>query len=219
MFKVSKKPLSAAIALSLGLGLGACGSVDGAGLNRSLNSTKQPVVEKSNYTMDVRTGMGGLSIPEQRRLAGWFESMDLGYGDKVYVDDATSNPATLEAVSKLAERHGILVSEGAPVTAGYVDPGMTRVVISRSMAHVPGCPDWSHKQNGNYGNATTPDYGCAVNGNMAAMIADPEHLVKGAEGTGTTIVNTSTKAIDSYRSQAPTGTGGLKQSDTGGGGE
>lgn len=217
MYKHSKKPFSVAIALSLGLSLSACGGIAGVEQNRSLNSVKQPVVEKSNYTMDVRTGMGGLSIPEQGRLSNWFESMDLGYGDKVYLEDASASPATREAVSQLAERHGVLLSQGAPVTAGYVNPGMARVVLSRSSAFVPGCPDWSHNRNGNYGNATTPDFGCSVNGNMAAMIADPEHLINGAEGTGETVVSTSTKAIESYRTQAPTGQGGLKAADTGGG--
>ncbi len=217
MSKYSKKPATAAIALSLGLALSACGGMGGADVNRSLYSVKQPVVEKSNYTMDVRTGMGGLSIPEQRRLSNWFESMDLGYGDKVYLEDASASPATREAVGELAERYGVLLSAGAPVTNGYVNPGSARVVISRSSAHVPGCPDWSNKHTGNYANATTPDFGCSVNGNMAAMIADPEHLVKGAESDGTTTVSTSTKAIDSYRQQAPTGEGGLKASATGGG--
>lgn len=217
MFNHSKKPIKAAIALSLGLGLSACGGIAGTDVNRSLYSMKQPVVEKSNYTLDVRTGMGGMSIPEQRRLANWFESMELGYGDKVYIEDANASPATREAVAKLAARYGVLVSEGAPVTAGYVDPGMSRVVVSRSKAHVPGCPDWSNKRVGNYGNATTPDFGCSVNGNMAAMIADPEHLVKGAESDGTTVVSTSTKAIDSYREKAPTGEGGLAAAQTSGG--
>lgn len=218
MSKYSKKPITAAIALSLGLSLSACGGIAGADVNRSLNSMKQPVVEKSNYTMDVRTGMGGLSIPEQNRLSNWFESMDLGYGDKVYLEDASASPATREAVSKLAERHGVLLSAGAPVTAGYVSPGAARVVISRSSAHVPGCPDWSNKTAGNYGNATTPDFGCSINGNMAAMIADPEHLINGAESDGTTVVSTSSKAIDSYRNQAPTGAGGLSAAESGGGG-
>ena len=218
MIKYSKKPVSTALALSLGLSLAACGGMGGGEMNRTLYSVKQPVVEKSNYTMDVRTGMGGLSIPEQRRLSSWFESLDLGYGDKVFIEDANASPATREAISELAERFGVIVSEGAPVTAGYVNPGMSRVVVSRSKAHVPGCPDWSDNRNGNYGNATTQDFGCAVNSNMAAMIADPEHLLEGAEGTGTTIVSTSTKAIDSYRQSAPTGQGGLKGTATGGGG-
>jgi pilus assembly protein CpaD len=41
------------------------------------------------------------------------------------------------------------------------------------------------------------------------MVANPEDLITGQKGTGETVVTTSTKAIQSYRSQAPTGEGGL----------
>jgi len=81
--------------------------------------------------------------------------------------------------------------------------------VTRSRAYVPGCPDWSDQMASNLGNATSDDFGCSVNSNLAAMIADPQHLLQGAEGTGETVVMSSTKAIESYREQAPTGQGGL----------
>ena len=49
---------------------------------------------------------------------------------------------------------------------------------------------------------------------MAAMIADPEHLLKGATGQGVTTVMSSTKAIDSYRETPPTGEQGLSKNST-----
>jgi pilus assembly protein CpaD len=101
------------------------------------------VVEHNNYTLDVAGGAGGLAIPEQQRLAQWFETMDLGYGDRVAIDSAVANDAIRADVAALASRYGILLSEGTPVTSGYVDPGKVRVVVTRSRAHVPGCPDWS----------------------------------------------------------------------------
>lgn len=208
------RPFAAAIAISLGLALTACG---GQPTNRGLVSAKQPVVERTNYTLDVNTGPGGLSIPEQRRLADWFETLDLKYGDRISIDDPLSSGATHEAVAAIAARYGLLVSDGAPVTAGYVDPGSARVVVTRSRATVPGCPDWSGRLAYNYNNATNANYGCAVNSNLAAMVADPEHLIHGARGTGETVVMSSTKAIDAYREAAPTGEKGLTASSTGGG--
>jgi len=202
-----------ALALSLGVTLSACG---GMPTHRGLESLNQPVVERSNYTLDVAASEGGLSIPEQRRLAGWFEAMELSYGDRVAIDDPMNNPATRSAVAALAGRHGILVQDGAPVTAGYVQPGSVRVVLTRSTASVPGCPNWTASSDMNYNNATSPGYGCSINGNLAAMIANPEDLIRGQEGTGETIVSTSNKAINSYREQAPTGEGGLKEAGTGG---
>ena len=210
--KLAKAP-AFALALSLGLVRGGCG---GMPTNKSLYSTKQPVVERSNFTFDVQTGQGGLAVSEQQRLANWFETMQLGYGDRVSIDDPMASAATREAVAELAGRHGILVEEGAPVTAGFVQPGFARVVITRSTASVPGCPDWSAQSDMNYHNATYPNYGCAVNSNLAAMVANPEDLIEGQKGTGETVIMSSTKAIDSFREQAPTGAGGLAATDTGG---
>ena len=199
---------AAALALAMGLSLGGCNA--GAEMNRSLDSIKQPVVERTNFTLDLVSGSGGLSVPEQRRLDNWFATMDLGYGDRISIDDPMSNPSTKEAVAAIAARYGLLVSDGAPVTQGFVEPGKSRIIITRSRASVPGCPDWEGRFASNYGNATSPGFGCAVNGNLAAMVANPEHLVQGATGTGETVIMTSNKAIDSYRTQAPTGQGGLK---------
>ena len=204
--------LAGALALSLGLVLGGGG---GMPTNKSLYSAKQPVVERSNFTFDVRAGQGGLDVSEQQRLANWFETMELGYGDRVSIDDPMASAATLEAVASLAGRHGILVEEVAPVTAGHVQPGYARVVLTRSTASVPGCPDWSAKSDMNYNNATYPNYGCAVNSNLAAMVANPEDLIEGQSGTGETVIMSSTKAIDSYREQAPTGQSGLASTETG----
>lgn len=195
-----------ALTLSVGLALSACG---GMAENRSLYSTKQPVVERTNYTLDVQAGAGGLSIPEQQRLSGWFEAMDLRYGDRVAIEDPMMSGATKTAISKLAARHGILVSDGAPVTSGYVQPGSARVVITRSSASVPGCPDWSVKSEMNYTNGTSPGYGCAINTNIAAMIANPEDLVKGQQGTGENYVQRSQAAVEAYREKAPEGAGTL----------
>ncbi len=205
--------LSGAIALSLGLAVAGCA---GMPTNTSLYSTKQPVVEKTNFTFDVTTNGGGLAISEQQRLNGWFEAMDLRYGDRITVEDPSQNPAVTTAVNDLAGRYGLIVESTAPTTAGYLNPGQARVVITRSSASVPGCPDWSAKSDANYLNATSPGYGCAVNSNIAAMVADPQDLLEGKKGSGETTIATSNKAITTYRETAPTGAGGLQSAEGGG---
>lgn len=205
-----KRAASTALAVSLGLGLAACGGLD-SNNNFALNSVNQPVVERSNYVLDLRTAGSGLDATESARLNDWFQMLDLGYGDRVAIDTPVDNPAVREDVAAVAGRYGILVADGAPVTPGYVDPGNVRVVVTRSTAHVPGCPDWSDKFGFQQGNHTSDGFGCAVNGNIAAMVADPEHLLHGAEGTGETVVITSNRAIDTYRDQTPTGAGGLPE--------
>ncbi len=204
----TRKALASAVTFSLALALGGCGGMAG---NRSLESVRQPVVERTNYVLDLNSGPGGMSLPEQRRLAGWFEAMKLRYGDRITIDDPMKSGSNRASVEAVAGRFGLLVGDQAPVTAGMVNAGTVRVIVTRSSAHVPGCPDWSAKSDTNFANATSPGYGCSVNGNFAAMVADPEHLLHGAESTGTTTVMSSTKAIESYRDAKPTGEGGLKQ--------
>lgn len=203
----------AALALSLVVALGGCG---GMATNRSLESVHQPVVERTNFVLDLTTGPGGLSLPEQRRLSGWFESMNLRFGDRIYVDDPQDSDATRAAVGAVAGRYGMLLAEGAPVTEGYVNTGAVRVVIVRTSASVPGCPDWRNNSDANFLNGTSHNYGCATNSNLAAMVADPEHLVKGATGTGGTVVMSSNKAIDAFREKTSKSAGEAKANSTGG---
>ncbi len=220
MMSPDHKPKMAGLpALALGLalcfGLSACG---GMPTNTTLYSTKQPVVDRTNYTFDVMTSPAGLSIPEQQRLNGWFETMDLRYGDRITVDDPTSNPGVTNAVAELASRYGLIVKGAAPVTAGALAPGQARVVITRSFAAVPGCPDWSAKSDMNYSNGMSPNHGCASNSNLAAMVADPQDLLEGRKGASETLVNTSNKAISTFRDAPPTGAGGLQDASVGGNG-
>lgn len=207
------RALAPALALTLGVGLSGCAT------NRGLESLNQPVVSRANYTLDVASYGGGLPLPEQRRLAGWFDTLDLRYGDRISVDDPGASGATREAVAAIAARYGLLVGEDAPVTTGPIAPGTVRVVVSRSSATVPNCPNWSSKSDVNLNNATYSNYGCAVNSNLASMVADPEHLLHGARGTGETVVMSASKAIDSYRVAPPTGEKGLKQTSTENGGK
>ena len=208
---VSPKALASALSLSLVAALGGC---SGVATNPSLESIHQPVVSRTNYTLDITAGPDGVSIPEQRRLAGWFEALDLRYGDRITLDDPLHSGGARAAIESVAGRYGLLVGDEAPVTPGAVAPGTVRIVVTRSKASVPGCPDWSATSDANPGNGTSTNYGCATNANMAAMIADPEHLLKGASGQGVTTVMSSTKAIDSYRQTPPTGEQGLSKNST-----
>ncbi|MEO5706018.1 MAG: CpaD family pilus assembly lipoprotein [Alteraurantiacibacter sp.] len=202
------RKLASCAALSLMLGLGACATAPRMH-NTSLESVNQPVVQRSNFSLDLMANSSGLAVPEQARLAEWFETLDVGFGDRIGIDDPMASAAVREDVAAVASRYGLLVETGAPVTVGFIDPGRVRVVITRSTAFVPNCPNWQGHANGNLMNATSPGFGCSINGNLAAMIANPEHLLEGAAGTGDTIVMSSTKAIESYREAEPTGAGGL----------
>jgi pilus assembly protein CpaD len=207
----TRRASALAIALAAGLTLSGCG---GMPTNRSLNSVHEPVVERSEYTFDVNTGAGGLGYGEQRRLSGWFDAMDLRYGDRLSVDDPLQSQATRNAIQALATRYGIELSSTAPATAGFVNAGTARVIISRTTASVPGCPDWSAKSDVNLGNAASSNYGCATNSNLAAMVSNPDDLVRGANGMGNTVVMSASKAIKTFREKEATGGKELQKSGT-----
>lgn len=218
MTNTLNKKLMGAIALAMGVGLAGCSGGALTDTNTSLYSVNQPVVERNNFTLDVDTNRSGLSISEQQRVNGWFETMDLRYGDRVTVEDPSSNPAVADAVNQLAGRYGIIADGVAPTTPGLLGAGQARVVITRSTASVPGCPNWEGRADGNFRNETSKNYGCAINSNLAAMVANPEDLLEGQSGTGETVIATGTKAIATFRDAEPSGADGLQNPQGQGGG-
>lgn len=181
--------------------------------DRGVSATNVPVVSQEVYAFDAAAPGGILPPSESARLDGWFHSLNLGYGDSVYVDGDYSGVAR-DDVQRVAGQYGMLVSAGAPVTVGAVVPGTVRVVVTRTTARVPNCPNWVRQSDPNYNNQTMPNYGCAVNSNMAAMIANPEDLVHGRDGSGVGDALTASKAISVYRTTAPTGSKGLQDINT-----
>jgi pilus assembly protein CpaD len=158
---------------------------------------------------DVAAPGGALASSEKARLDAWFRGLDLGYGDSIYVDAPYSDAARYD-VAQVAGNYGMMVEKGAPVTAGAVPNGMVRVIVSRSRAEVPGCPNWTRPSNPNFNNRTMSNFACGVNSNIAAMVANPEDLVHGREASGVGRPAAGTKAVIMYRTTPPTGSKGLQ---------
>jgi pilus assembly protein CpaD len=201
------KSLAAVFAIGAAVTLGAAADAkpprDRHGPEHGLDSLNQPVVQRSDYLLDLADN-GGLGEADLGRLDSWFASLALGYGDHVFVDRGTS--VGRQDVAGVAAAYGLLLSPGAPVLEGEVPMGAIRVIVSRAVASVPGCPNYEWQQGPS---STSSNYGCSVNSNLAAMIADPNDLVLGQVGSVYGDANTSSKAIRVYRQAVPTGTKGL----------
>jgi pilus assembly protein CpaD len=210
-FPPIRSRLSCAVALVLPLALGACGGVP---RNASLYSPHQPVVTHASYTLDLTVAPDGLPVPEQERLAGWFTAMQLRYGDRIAISDPLSTQATRASVGAVVERFGLLLADEPAPGADGVSPGSVRVVITRAHASVPHCPDWSGNSAANPANATSTNFGCAVNSNLAAMVANPDHLLNGATATGQTGAMSADKAITSWRAALPAASETAKDTST-----
>lgn len=195
--------------IGLALALSACGTT-----NRGMESVHQPVVQRSDYVIDVNASGDRLAPGERARLDGWFNSIGLSYGDRVAIDDPTGSAQGGRDVAELLSRRGLMVAGAAPVTAGQLPPGTVRVVVSRSAASVPNCPDWSRPATPEFTGSTMSNYGCAVNSALAAMVADPQDLVHGRDSNGPADPTLSAKAIKTFRDAPPSGTRGLKVEST-----
>ena len=194
--------------------LGGCGTLPtGDDPRTGMIPVKTPVIERQDYVFDASTPDGYLAPSEAARLDAWFRNLELSYGDKIYVDGPFGDAVSAE-VARVAGQFGMLVTAGAPATGGTIASGSTRVVVSRNRAVVLGCPDWSEPSQPNYQNRMMSNFGCAVNSNLAAMVANPNDLIHGQEASGLVDVMTGTKAVHSYRSAKPTGEAGLSDIKT-----
>jgi pilus assembly protein CpaD len=196
--------------IALGSALAGCQTGPTADVpEMGMTEVNVPVVSSADYVFDAAAPSGSLAPGESDRLTGWFQGLGLGYGDTIYVDGGYA-PAARAEVASVAGRYGMMVTPGAPVTAGSVQPGSVRVVVARRRASVPGCPKWTYRSQPDWDNKTMSNYGCSVNANLAAMVADPEDLLHGREGAVVIDPRTATRAVDVYRSKAPSGSGDLK---------
>jgi pilus assembly protein CpaD len=202
--------------LLAGVALGGCATKPHDLADRGVEAVNTPVVARADYVFDAAAPAGMLAPAEKARLDSWFRGLDLGYGDIIYVDASGADAARYE-VAQVASNFGMMVQPGAPVTSGPVNPGTIRVIVTRTRAEVPGCPNWSVASQPNYNNRTMSNFGCGVNSNLAAMVANPGDLVHGREGTVLVDPYTGMKAVDFYRATPPTGSKGLQDTTTKGG--
>lgn len=183
-------------------------------VNRGVESAHQPVVSRNDYVVDLATTPYGLAEGEAGRLGGWMAALRLGYGDRVSVDDPSGATSGRAQVAAEAARYGLLLADGGASSHGEVAPGTLRVVVTRATASVPGCPQGDPYEAYTFDSHTASNYGCAINTNLAAMVADPEDLVRGRSGSGTADPATAAKAIAAYRGAAATGGGGTQVQST-----
>jgi pilus assembly protein CpaD len=200
------------IAAVSALGLAAAGCSTGqprvlsAASNYSVYSVHQPVVEHTNYVFDLRVEGDRVPETEMNRLAAWFHSIDARYGDRIAIDEPRGygSAAARADVGRVASDFGLLLDEAAPITEGEVAPGTIRIVASRASAHVEGCPAYTN-QGIDSPSRTDSNYGCATNSNLAAMVADPDDLVRGQQGNGSGNAQVAGRAVGTYRQRVPSG--------------
>lgn len=203
----------------LALLLGAALPLAARGDYRGLETVHQPVVAQTDYTLDLLAGPDGLAGGEAQRLRGWLDVLAAAPGSAIALDDPFASPAARADIAAAAAEHGLRV---APVVAAQAAPpasGMLRVVVTRATVSVPSCQTPAERTAlVNFDAHTSSSFGCAVNGTLAAMVADPNDLIRGKTDDGAYGAGTAAKAVTIWRKAAPSGGGGtvLKSESTGG---
>lgn len=172
--------------------------------NSGVETAKAPTVRTSRLTYDVHFGPGNrLPDAQARALDQYLASIGVAYGDRIAVDDPM-RPGTAErrqAIADIVGRYGLLLDGVVPVTTGNLPAGTVRVVVTRARAVVEACPDWSRPSEYEPDAAILSNFGCAVRGNLAEMIADPNDLVVGKAYDGAD-GQTAASALGAYRNPA-----------------
>jgi len=206
MHKIVRLAAPAALALALS----AC-ATDTASLNRGMEAVKQPVVSHTSYVFDVNASGDKLTETERLRLEGWLDSIGLGYGDTVAIATQSGyyGKGIHDGIAAVIERRSLMLQEDSTAQAGRALEGSVRLIVRRATAEVPGCPEWKHQAESNAAGEISPNFGCGVNSNLAAMVANPNDLVLGQGNASDLRTATSNKAIQVYRDKTPTGSAGL----------
>lgn len=134
-------------------------------------------VDSQTVTMTLAQAGGGLSSLDEARLRAFANSyMSNGHG-ALTVTAPTQNGAS--DVRDALNRFGVPLA--SMVEADYRGgEGSTRDIIlsfTRYVATPSACGIWEGMRERDYRNMSSPNFGCATQNNIAAMIGDPHDLI------------------------------------------
>jgi pilus assembly protein CpaD len=159
-------------------------------------------------TLDVDVTTTELSDTDQARLRAFADAyMRDGHGP-LTITAPSGTAADFEGHEAAADIRSTLNEVGVPWSAlagaTYRTGGAAggdQVILSYThyVATASECGVWSGIKGRDYRNLRTPNFGCATQNNIAAMLADPHDLIGPAAQTPRD-AQTTVRAIDAYRS-------------------
>jgi pilus assembly protein CpaD len=137
-------------------------------------------VAKGPVTLEVATTNGSLQPTQVNAISGFtHQAMSSGLTPMII-----SRPNGGGVSARVASEIAALVSQqGMPRSrirmSTYAGPAAGPVTLSyiTTAARTAACGQWTEDATETFENRNTPNHGCAVQANIAAMIADPQTLV------------------------------------------
>jgi pilus assembly protein CpaD len=192
-------------------------SVTLAACANAVNGPEDVFSPQARFPITVEPAMQTLAVPYggpgagmDPNMHGQFQKFVRNYSDGGVGAISVSAPRGFDAGAREfanrvsaqgVERSKILISvDETPAR------DMPEIIISyiRYAALPTACGDWSSNLGHTAANHTSPNFGCATQANLAAMVADPRDLVTPA-GSGPSDAGRALMVLDKYRKGEPTG--------------
>jgi len=182
MSVLSRKSFTCLLMLA-GLGLAGCAhddlALDDAYTPLSPEERFPIQTARSPVTMDVDTAQGSLQPSQVNAVARFARQSTAGGASPVIIKRPAGGGASARVAEEVA---GLLLQQGVPrsmIRVGtYPAPASAPVHIAylKSVAHTQPCDDWSVDATSTSKNLQMPNHGCAVQSNIAAMLANPNDI-------------------------------------------
>lgn len=175
--------------LAAGLALAGCGGFNGADDAAFDANYRHPITVEADVptlTIAASRTQSGLNDEDRRAISAFAAAYkERGHGP-LTVSTPSGSANTTTAMNVLVEVRDILSEKGVPADSISYTPYRASgdgtdapLVLSykRYVAKASACGDWSMDYAYDPKNGTPPNFGCASQNNLAAMVADPADLV------------------------------------------
>ncbi|HZQ40732.1 MAG TPA: CpaD family pilus assembly protein [Rhizomicrobium sp.] len=189
------------------LAAGSCSAQPGEHMTFDDPLANHPIlVQPSSQSLKVSVSPAGIAPPDMTRLDA-FVADYLAHGNGKILISAPQGPLSAPEVSRIVDRINAMgVSRDQIMVANRdAGPGDAQVELNyvSYQANTAPCGDWSQNLAFTLDNKTSANLGCAVQHNVAAMVADPRDLL-GPNAMGGADSNRRATVITNYEKGSPT---------------
>jgi pilus assembly protein CpaD len=216
MAKQMKMPAVCGVLAALALGVTGCG-FNGAEQAQYDASRVHPIsveADVSTLNINVTPGQPALSDLERAAIARFAGNYrERGHGP-LTVSTPSGSPNSSAAAGVLTDVRDVLAEQGVSKASLAYTPyrasateGSAPLILSfkRYVAKASPCGDWSTSYSFDPNNVTPPNFGCATQNNLAAMIAEPADLLGPRDMTPADAARRTT-VLEKYRAGEQTAT-------------
>lgn len=170
------------LALATALSFAAAGCENGVGSYDAYDPTphyeRYPIeVAKGKVNAEFKSGHGGLTASQKESVMRFAQQAQSNAASAVYVRRPSGGGRSAAVANEIA---AVLVHEGVAenkiVRTTYPAGSRSPVLVSyvRTYAATRECGDWSESLTATGANDVYPNFGCAQQHNLAAVVANPE---------------------------------------------